>query len=407
MRVKSVLRSSITKKIIWTVFLIFIYVLGSKLTLPFVDLTKSLSLGGVSGTLEFSSAIMGGGLRSLNIFSLGLSPWMSSMLLWRMFTSSKRLNIDNVPGNVLERRKMYLTLTISLIQALAISLYLPLQSNVDSVMVIILNTTILIAGAFFLIWLADINSVMGLGSSTTIMMVGMILYLPADISQSFKQLHLGVEWIVGLVVFSLIFLYVAVVVERAVYKVPVNKIGIHNEFKNYSFLDVKINPAGGMPIMYAMTLVSVPQYILLLLALLYPKATWITDATNALQMGTPVWLLVYVTTIFLLAIAFAYINVNGEEISEKMQKSAEYINNVYPGKPTAKYINQIVQRLGIVGATYLVLTTTTPMIIVLWNIKFLRLSMIPGMFMIFVGMVFMIKEEIKALRLNENYTKLF
>lgn len=400
-------KSDVTKKIVWTVFLIFVYVLGSKLTLPFVDLTKSLTQSGFSGGLELTSAVMGGGLRNMNIFSIGLSPWMSSMLLWRMFTVSKKLNLDNVPSEVLERRKMYLTFVIALIQSLSTSLYIPLQEGVNTTLAITLNTVILIAGAFFLIWLADINSMVGLGSSTAIMIIGMILYMPSDISSSFKMLHLGYEWLFVILAYALFVLYVAIIFERSMYQIPISKIGIHNEFKKYSFLDVKLNPAGGMPIMYALSLVSIPQYILMLIVAFNPKMTEINDWISNFQMGKPVWLITYVIVIFILGIGFAFVNINGDEISEKMQKNAEYIEGIYPGTPTRKYINGIVQKLGLVGAIYLVVFSVTPMLIVLKDIRYLRLSMVPGIFMIFIGMVFMIKEEVRALRLNEKYTQIF
>lgn len=106
-------------------------------------------------------------------------------------------------------------------------------------------------------------------------------------------------------------------------------------------------------------------------------------------------------------IGFAYINVNGDEISEKMQRNSEYIDGIYPGDETRKYINQIVKKFGILGSCYLIIFTVMPMLVILWDIRFLRISMVPGIFMIFLGMVFMIKEEVKALSLNEKYTKIF
>lgn len=400
-------KSDVTKKVVWTIFIIFIYVLGSKLTLPFVDLTKTLVQSGFTNGLELTSALMGGGLKNMNIFSIGLSPWMSSMLLWKMFTASKRFNLDNVATNVLDRRKMYLTLIIALLQSLSTSLYLPLQNGVNATIVIILNTIILIAGSFFLIWLADINSIMGLGSSTTIMIISMILYMPSDMSTSFKTLHLGYEWIIGLVFYSLVVLYIAIIFERSLYQIPIIKIGIHNAFRKYSFLDIKLNPAGGMPIMYGLSLVAIPQYVLMLVAAFNPKLTEVNEWISGFQMGKPVWLLTYTIIIFLLGIGFAFININGDDISEKMQKNAEYIEGVYPGVDTRKYINNIVQKLGVIGAIYLVIFSVTPMLIVLKDIRYLKISMAPGIFMIFIGMVFMIKEEVRALRLNEKYTKIF
>ena len=101
-------RSEVGKRFCWTIFFVFIYVLGSKISLPFVDLSKALRLNeGTTTGLQLSSAVMGGNLRGMSIFSIGLSPWMSSMILWRMFTVSKRFNLEKTSTEIVERRKMY------------------------------------------------------------------------------------------------------------------------------------------------------------------------------------------------------------------------------------------------------------------------------------------------------------
>ena len=88
-------RSEVGKRFCWTIFFVFIYVLGSKISLPFVDLSKGLRLNeGTTTGLQLWSAVMGGNLRGMSIFSIGLSPWMSSMILWRMFTVSNRFNLE-------------------------------------------------------------------------------------------------------------------------------------------------------------------------------------------------------------------------------------------------------------------------------------------------------------------------
>mgnify|MGYP002653695310 FL=1 len=124
---KNYFSSIIVKKGLLTLFLIFIYVLGSHLTLPFVDVNSKDFLGGSTAYLAFSTALTGGNLRSLSLLSVGISPWMSSMILWQVFSFSKRLGLESMSLEIQNRRQMYLTLFIALIQSLAISLNLPVQ----------------------------------------------------------------------------------------------------------------------------------------------------------------------------------------------------------------------------------------------------------------------------------------
>lgn len=394
------------KKGLGTLFLLFIYVLGSRITLPFIDLNSRDFLGGATAYLAFSTAITGGNLRSLSIFSVGLSPWMSSMILWQMFSFSKRLSLASGSSEVQDRRKMYLTLTIALIQSLALAVNLPIKDNYNTLLVLLLNTTLLIAGTFFLIWLSDINSVIGVGGSIVILLTSMIIYIPQDIVQSIQKLGIPMWIIVILGAMGIVFAYLIAIFYRARYRIPVNKIGLHSRFKRYSYFDIMLNPAGGMPFMYVMSLINLPTYLLLLLQLFDPGNPVYQQITIQYAMGKPLWIYTYIATLFVFSIAFAFINISGEQVAERMKKSGEYIYGIYPGEDTSKYINNLVFKFAIVGGIFNVLFAGLPMLFVLVDEQLLRVSMIPGLFMILSGMIFNIKDEIRALKLNETYKPL-
>ena len=404
---KKISQSIITKRVLWTLFFLFIYCLGNQLVLPFVDLKNANICGGAIGSLAFSSAMMGGNLRSMSLFSVGLSPWMSAMILWQMFSFSKKMGLKNLPIEIQDRRRMYLALGIAIVQSLAVSLNLPIVSGVNASLAIFMNTILLIAGTFFLVWLSDLNSLFGIGGSIVILMASMMANLPYQIMDSIEKLGIGWNVLLPLILFSLIFLYVSGVVQRARYRISINKINIHNRFKQYSYLDIMLNPAGGMPFMYAMSLVSIPQYVFMLIQFIHPENKWTSGAIKALTVGQPLWLVVYLVMLFVLGLAFAFVNVSGEQISERMRKSGEYIYGVYPGQETSAYINHLVLRLGFIGALYMLFMAGAPMLIILVNPDYLQLSMIPGTFLIFSGMIYNVNEEMKALKLNTSYTPLF
>lgn len=404
---KKISQSIITKRVLWTLFFLFIYCLGNQLVLPFVDLKNANIFGGAIGSLAFSSAMMGGNLRSMSLFSVGLSPWISAMILWQMFSFSKKMGLKNLPIEIQDRRRMYLALGIAIVQSLAVSLNLPIVSGVNASLAIFMNTILLIAGTFFLVWLSDLNSLFGIGGSIVILMASMMANLPYQIMDSIEKLGIGWDVLLPLILFSLVFLYISGVVQRARYRISINKINIHNRFKQYSYLDIMLNPAGGMPFMYAMSLVSIPQYIFMLIQFIHPENKWTSGAIKALTVGQPLWLVVYLVMLFVLGLAFAFVNVSGEQISERMRKSGEYIYGVYPGQETSAYINHLVLRLGFIGALYMLFMAGAPMLIILVNPDYLQLSMIPGTFLIFSGMIYNVNEEMKALKLNTSYTPLF
>ena len=394
------------KKGLGTLFLLFIYVLGSRITLPFIDLNSRDFLGGATAYLAFSTAITGGNLRSLSIFSVGLSPWMSSMILWQMFSFSKCLNLASGSTEVQDRRKMYLTFTIALIQSLALAVNLPIKDNYNTLLVLILNTILLIAGTFFLIWLSDINSVIGVGGSIVILLTSMIIYIPQDIVQSIQKLGIPM-WIVEILgAMGIVFAYLIAIFYRARYRIPVNKIGLHSRFKRYSYFEIMLNPAGGMPFMYVMSLINLPTYLFLLLQLVNPENTVYQHIIFQYATGKPLWIYTYIATLFVFSIVFAFVNISGERVAERMKSSGEYIYSVYPGEDTSNFINNLVFKFAIVGGIFNVLFAGLPMLFVLVDEQLLRVSMIPGLFMILSGMIFNIKDEISALKLNETYKPL-
>lgn len=331
---------------------------------------------------------------------------MSAMILWQMFSFSKKLGLNSTAIEIQDRRKMYLTLLIAVIQSLAISLSLPIQASYSSVLVILINTLLLIAGTFFLVWLSDLNASMGVGGSIVILLSSIIINIPQDVIETFKLVHIPTGIVVLLIFMTVIFSYLLSIMYRARYLVPVNKIGLHNRFKRYSYLEIMLNPAGGMPYMYVMSFLSVPTYLFILLGFLFPDASGLTRLSKEFMIGKPLWVYVYISVLFLFSIIFAFVTMNGEEIADRMKKSGEYIYGIYPGEDTSRFINRLVLRFSVIGGLFNVIMAGGPMLFVLYDEKLLRLAMIPGLFLMFGGMIFTIRDEFKALRLNETYKPL-
>lgn len=328
------------------------------------------------------------------------------MILWQMFSFSKRLGLTSTSIEIQDRRKMYLALMIAVIQSLAVSLSLPVQSSYSVTLVALMNTLLLIAGTFFLVWLSDLNASMGIGGSIVILLSSIVLNIPQDVIETFKLVHIPTGIVLLLVFMTIIFSYLLALMYRARYLVPVNKIGLHNRFKRYSYLEIMLNPAGGMPYMYVMSFLSVPAYLFTLLGFIFPNHSGLAALSKEFMLGKPLWVYVYISVLFLFSIIFAFVTMNGEEIADRMKKSGEYIYGIYPGADTSRFINRLVLRFSVIGGLFNVVMAGGPMLFVLFDEKLLRLAMIPGLFMMFGGMIFTIRDEVKALRLNETYRPL-
>ena len=227
---------------------------------------------------------------------------MSAMILWQMFSYSKKLGLSSTAIEIQDRRKMYLTLLIAVIQSLAVSLSLPVQSSYSAILVALMNTLLLIAGTFFLVWLSDLNASMGIGGSIVILLSSIVLNIPQDVIETFQTVHIPTGIIVLLALLTVVFSYLLAIMYRARYLVPVNKIGLHNRFKRYSYLEIMLNPAGGMPYMYVMSFLSVPAYLFILLGFIFPNHSGLAALSKEFIVGKPLWVYVYISVLFYLVL---------------------------------------------------------------------------------------------------------
>ena len=220
------------------------------------------------------------------------------MILWQLLSFSKKLNISSGAVEVQDRRKMYLTLVIALIQSLALSLNLPIQDYYSPLLVTILNTLLLIAGAFFLIWLSDLNARLGVGGSIVILLASIILNIPQDILSTLQLVRISTGIILLIVLSSIVLTYMMVLMYRARYRIRVHKIGLRSRFKSYSYFEIMLNPAGGMPFMYVMSFLSLPTYVFLLLQTLFPQTSVFSEMSAQYGIGKPLWIYSYIAMIF-------------------------------------------------------------------------------------------------------------
>ena len=211
-----------------------------------------------------------------------------------------------------------------------------------------MNTLLLIAGTFFLVWLSDLNASMGVGGSIVILLSSIVLNIPQDVIETFQTVHIPTGIIVLLALLTVVFSYLLAIMYRARYLVPVNKIGLHNRFKRYSYLEFMLNPAGGMPYMYVMSFLSVPAYLFILLGFIFPNHSGLAALSKEFMVGKPLWIYVYISVLFLFSIIFSFVTMNGEEISDRMKKSGEYIYGIYPGEDTSRFINRLVLRFSVI-----------------------------------------------------------
>lgn len=225
----------------------------------------------------------------------------------------RKMGLKNLPIEIQDRRRIYLALGIAIVQSLAVSLNLPIVSGVNASLAIFMEYHFINCRTFFLVWLSDLNSLFtGLEAPLLSWWRAMMANLPYQIMDSIEKARyrLGclASWFYS-VWSSSYFRGCA----EGWYRISINKINIHNRFKQYSYLDIMLNPVGGclscMPcrwlVFRSMFLCWFNLSILKASGPVVPSSLW--------QSVNLFWLVVYLIMLFVLGLAFAFVNVSGEQ----------------------------------------------------------------------------------------------
>lgn len=362
--------SLLLRKIGWTLLIVMVYMIGRFLPVPTGVVNNELLDNFVNNNLLNNLAtVTGARISSMTLFSLGLSPWMTTVIIWRFFTVFNLFK--NQTQAQVYRYRMLLALLIAAIQAFGLTAsanlidmdFLGFSGDGISLFVTIL---ILVSGSVVLTWLGNMNAARGLGGMTIIILVNMILAFIENGVGFISDID-GFSWgLVGQILLFVIayssLVLMTVTLYRGEYRIPLKRIGINTSYNQKSYLPIRVTPAGAMPFMYGMTLMMLPAYILNGLQYFYPDNEQLTDITASLGLPQLPGALFYISLLYVLAIGFAYYNYDSYDIAKNMRNSGDYIEGIQPGEETKNYIQRKVNSLAQFGAVTVIVIGGLPLI---------------------------------------------
>ncbi|NQN87190.1 accessory Sec system protein translocase subunit SecY2 [Streptococcus suis] len=400
-------RYPVLGKFLVTGLIIFILLAGRYLPVPLVDLTNYLPRSGVNQLAGYQ--VSESGLPSISVFSLGLGPWMYATILISLFSIGSKQS--SLSPQMMEFRKNSLMLLLAFIQGLgqAISLNYGGGSKATLVDEIFFVTLVTIAGAFVISWLASMNAAYGLGGTAIIILINIIVgqfYLfPLFLDLFQTELAIVGVLILG---WTAISIYLTLVLDQAEYRVPIQRIAIKNDLMKEAYMPIKLNISGGMPFMYAYTLLAFPQYILLLLSFLFPDHASMFQyiaSYFALTHVEGVWF--FLIILALLTISFAFTTINPTEKTKEMRRTGDYIPFIRPGQPTKTYLTALIVKIATINAIFIISMVGIPILLSLDYPEIQKIAGLPGIFMMVVGILLTIIKEVKMLGLKKRYGSLF
>ncbi|KXT76159.1 accessory Sec system protein translocase subunit SecY2 [Streptococcus sp. DD12] len=393
-------------RIVFTFLIVILFILGRYLPLPNVPLGQYLAQK--QSALNLAASVAGGSLSQIGLFSLGLGPWMYAMILVRLFGMGKQNN--SVSKKRMEIRQNLLMVVIAVIQGLGIAFSLTYTSGqVNFLAMVAQSTLILVAGAFVLVWLGNQNAMYGVGGPTIIVLTNMLLSQDQTFPLFVKLWNKGHYVFVSFIVlWTLLAIYWISVSEKAEYRIKMQRVSINSQLAEEAYLPIKVNTSAGMPLMYAFTMLMLPQYLVMLLQNVYPKQDKLWQSiTSALTTDNLIGVLIYILIIFLLGIAFSYVNLDIVNQTENLRKSGDFIDGIRPGKPTQAYLSRLVARLGFFSGLTLALVAGIPLLVGLGNAEHLLIANVSGIYIMMTGMLITIMDQMATSRLMKRYRGLF
>jgi preprotein translocase subunit SecY len=368
----------IRKKILFTLAVFFVFRIFAHIPIAGVNLVQLRQLFASNQFLGFLDIFSGGTLSNFSIMALGLNPYINASIILQLLTMVIPKLEDMSKEGDAGRQKInqytrFLTVPLAVLQAIGVYALLKSQGLVTTLTPVDLIGFILtlVSGTVLLVWLGELITDHGVGNGISLLIFGGIVgRLPVAIGQTFSttstQASLG---LISFAALSLVVIAGIIVVNEATRQIPVHYARRMRGNKLYggqsTHLPLRLNQAGVIPIIFAVSLVLLPSLIAnVFLTSQNPAMRTIADTLNVWFSPTG-WF--YNVFYFFLVIAFTFfytaVVFNPKKIAEDIQKYGGFIPGVRPGKPTASYLNYILTRITLAGGCFLGLVAIMPTLI--------------------------------------------
>lgn len=379
--------AELKSRLMFVVIGILVYRLGAHIPVPGLDPLKLANYFNDQQNTIFGlfNMFSGGALSRVTVFAIGIMPYISASIMIQLFSViSPKLEQLKKEGESGRRRinqyTRYLTLVLSIFQSLGMAKWLVSQQIALNPNLAFYFTAVvtLVTGTMFLMWLGEQMTEKGVGNGISLIIFsGIVSSMPGAIASVFQQVKEGQMQALTMLLIAAIVICVTgfvVFMERAQRRIRVNyaqRTQGHKVFAaQSSHLPLKINMAGVIPPIFASSIILLPAT----LAQFFGRGKgmdWLADVGMAMSPGQPLYLIVYALAILFFAFFYTALVFNPKDTADNLKKSGAYIPGIRPGDQTSKYIDQVMTRLTLVGAIYLVLVCLLPQIMMYtWHVPF-------------------------------------
>ena len=373
--------SLLVQKIAYMLIIMFWYCVGRGIPLMGVDVATYRDQA-VDATQAFEQAISGDA-NQISIFALGLIGYMMSLFMVQIIMSlrSKEAKAATSSSRV-NRISMVVAMIIVMIQAIV---------RIDSIIYVpeaegylfwykAMDFIEMVTGVMIIIWFVRRNCTYGIGTMTPIILVNMVSSLQKIIINHWGNdlwLPLGISGVA---------MVVALIMENAEFRIPVQRISIQNVYKDKNYMAFKLNPVGTMPLMFATLMFMLPQLVIKGLLMIWPDSERLAWWKTNMVLNHPLGAVTYIIILYLLTFLMAFIMFSPKDQTENLLKSGDSIVNLHAGKPTRRFLRSTLLKLCFISATVMSAFMSIPLYMQTQGLIDQQLTMLPATAMMVTGL---------------------
>lgn len=432
----------IRDRILFTIMIFFVYRVGCNIIVPGVTLNQSI---GDTDLLSLLNLMGGGALQNFSVFALGVSPYITASIIVELLSKDvlpalTELTKQGQTGRKkIEMTTRVLTLVLGAVQGYGIIVTMYNSGSISFVgdldtWMYIKTIIVMMAGSMLVMWMADQITQKGIGNGVSMIIFGgIVATLPSQIYSATEYfltselvteesrivqgaLKLGLY----LATYVLIIIFVTFI-EKSIRKIPVQHSGtggaLNAKVNNTSFLPMKINSAGVIPVIFAGSLMMAPAVIVSFIVEDYTSNETITNILNVFNQSAltempwfdgskwymPWGLIIYVVLTFAFSFFYSNLTINPENLAEDFQKQGSYIPGIRPGNETKRYVSKVLNRVTFIGASALTLIAAFPVVLTLLQVVPSSLALGGTGMIIVVGVALETSQQIDGLLASSSH----
>lgn len=402
--------AELRQKVIFTLAMFIVFRAGTHIPVPGVNASVIEQLfrsGNLFGLLDMFS---GGALSKFSIFAMSITPYINASIILQLLKvvvpTLEQWSKEGEEGfKKTTKLTRMLTVALAFIQACGMAYGLRMAINNPGILSVLLIAITLTAGTVFLMWIGEQVTARGVGNGISlIIFAGIVSRLPDGLKIIFQYLQAGTVNILNVILFAAIALAMVVfviIISEGIRKIPVQYakrvVGRKAYGGHTSYIPLKVNQAGVIPIIFASSVLMFPVTIAQ-----FVDVPWVKSMGKLFEWGSPLQTTLYVLMILFFTYFYTAVSLNIGDLSDNIKKNGGFIPGLRPGKPTTDYLDRVMSRITLAGAIFLSLIALMPHVIG-WITRIDGIYFGGTALLIVVGVALQTMKQIESMVLMRHY----